>query len=135
MSGSPQIRSVTGRDRGSLGCPAVLLGAYGLLGDAGMRVLHVLRLLRLFKLSRYADFIHLFWEVLRENARNFAAAFGVLLIIMIRAASGSQFSSTSSISGSAPACIDPVMSATSSRSSACRVSLNGCGRPIWNPCA
>jgi voltage-gated potassium channel len=67
------------------------LGAFGLLGEADMRVLRVLRvlrLLRLFKLSRYADSMHLFWEVLRENAANFVAALGLLLVVMILAASG-----------------------------------------------
>ena len=64
------------------------LGALGLLGVADMRVLRVLRLLRLFKLTRYADSMSLLWRVLRENASNFAAALGVLLIIMLLAASG-----------------------------------------------
>ena len=64
------------------------LGALGLLGAADMRVLRVLRLLRLFKLTRYADSMSLLWRVLRENASNFAAALGVLLIVMILAASG-----------------------------------------------
>ncbi len=64
------------------------LGAVGLLGAADMRVLRVLRLLRLFKLTRYADSMSLLWRVLRENASNFAAALGVLLIVMILAASG-----------------------------------------------
>ncbi len=64
------------------------LGTLGLLGAADMRVLRVLRLLRLFKLTRYADSMSLLWRVLRENASNFAAALGVLLIVMILAASG-----------------------------------------------
>ena len=64
------------------------LGALGLLGAADMRMLRVLRLLRLFKLTRYADSMSLLWRVLRENASNFAAALGVLLIVMILAASG-----------------------------------------------
>ena len=64
------------------------LGAIGLLGAADMRVLRVMRLLRLFKLTRYADSMSLLWRVLRENVGNFAAALGVLLIVMILAASG-----------------------------------------------
>ena len=64
------------------------LGALGLFAPADMRVLRVMRILRLFKLSRYADSMTLFWDVLRENANNFAAAFGVLLIVMILAATG-----------------------------------------------
>ena len=64
------------------------LGAFGLLGADDMRVLRILRLLRLFKLTRYADSMSLLWRVLRENASNFAAALGVLLIVMILAASG-----------------------------------------------
>jgi voltage-gated potassium channel len=65
-----------------------LLAMSGVLGPADMRVLRVLRLLRLFKLSRYSDAIMLLWRVLRENAANFAAAIGVLLVVMVLAASG-----------------------------------------------
>jgi voltage-gated potassium channel len=64
------------------------LGGLGFLGSADTRVLRVLRLLRLFKLTRYADSISLFLQVLRENATNFAAAFGILLVVMVLAASG-----------------------------------------------
>ena len=64
------------------------LAFFGLLGPADARLLRVLRLLRLFKLTRYADSISLLFQVLRENATNFAAAFGVLLVVMVFAASG-----------------------------------------------
>ena len=63
----------------------------GLFGMFDMRMLRLLRLLRLFKLSRYSAPLILFWQVLRENAANFAAALGILLIIMILASSGIYF--------------------------------------------
>ena len=64
------------------------LATFGLLGMSDMRVVRLLRLLRLFKLSRYSEPLALLGEVLQENARNFIAAFGVLIIVMILAASG-----------------------------------------------
>lgn len=64
------------------------LAAVGLLGPADTRILRVLRLLRLFKLTRYATSISLLGQVLRENAANFVAALGVLLVVMVFAASG-----------------------------------------------
>jgi len=64
------------------------LASFGLLGISDMRVVRLLRLLRLFKLSRYSEPLSLLGQVLKENARNFVAAFGVLLIVMILAASG-----------------------------------------------
>jgi len=64
------------------------LATFGLLGLSDMRVVRLLRLLRLLKLSRYSEPLNLLGEVLKENARNFVAAFGVLIIVMILAASG-----------------------------------------------
>lgn len=64
------------------------LAAFGLLGGADMRFLRSLRLVRLFKLSRYSQAMTLLLQVLNENARNFTAGLGVLLIVMIIAASG-----------------------------------------------
>ena len=64
------------------------LTAVGLLGGLDMRFLRSLRLVRLFKLTRYSQAMTLLLDVLRENARNFAAALGVLLIVMVLAASG-----------------------------------------------
>ena len=64
------------------------LGAIGLLGATDTRMLRVLRLLRLFKLTRYADSISLLLRVIRENASNFGAALGILLVVMTLAASG-----------------------------------------------
>ena len=64
------------------------LAAFGLLGGADMRFLRSLRLVRIFKLSRYSQAMTLLLQVLNENARNFAAGLGVLMIVMIIAASG-----------------------------------------------
>jgi voltage-gated potassium channel len=63
------------------------LAGFGIIGQGDARLLRVLRLLRLFKLTRYADSMALLGEVLQENAKNFATAFGVLMIAMILAAS------------------------------------------------
>lgn len=64
------------------------LVSLGLVGGLDMRFLRSLRLVRIFKLSRYSQAMTLLLQVLNENARIFAAAFGVLLIVMIIAASG-----------------------------------------------
>ncbi len=64
------------------------LATLGLFGGLDMRFLRSLRLVRLFKLTRYSQAMTLLLDVLRENARNFAAALGVLLIVMVLAASG-----------------------------------------------
>lgn len=60
----------------------------GLLGNLDMRFLRCFRVLRVFKLTRYSQAMTLLLEVLRDNARTFAAALGVLLIVMLFAASG-----------------------------------------------
>lgn len=64
------------------------LAAAGLLGGVDMRILRLLRLVRLLKLARYAGPLSLLAQVLRENARNFSAAIGMLLIVMLLAATG-----------------------------------------------
>ena len=64
------------------------LATFGLFGGADMRFLRSLRLVRIFKLSRYSQAMTLLLQVLNENARIFTAALGVLLIVMIIAASG-----------------------------------------------
>ena len=64
------------------------LVAAGLFGNADLRVLRLLRLIRLLKLVRYAGSLTLLVQVLRENGRNFSAAIGILLMIMLLAATG-----------------------------------------------
>jgi voltage-gated potassium channel len=60
----------------------------GMLAGVDMRILRLLRLVRLLKLARYAGSLSLLAQVLRENARNFSAAIGMLLIVMLLAATG-----------------------------------------------
>jgi voltage-gated potassium channel len=64
------------------------LATLGVFGGFDMRFLRSLRLVRLFKLTRYSQAMTLLLDVLRENGRNFAAALGVLMIVMVLAASG-----------------------------------------------
>ncbi len=64
------------------------LVTFGVLGGVDMRFLRALRLARSLKLSRHSDAMSLLLRVLRENGRNFAAALGILLIVMIITASG-----------------------------------------------
>jgi len=64
------------------------LATFGLLGTVDMRFIRTLRLARIFKLSRHSDAMTLLLRVLRENGRNFMAALGILLIVMIITASG-----------------------------------------------
>lgn len=64
------------------------LVAFGLFGNADLRVLRLFRLIRLLKLVRYAGSLTLLIQVLRENGRNFCAAIGILLMIMLLAATG-----------------------------------------------
>lgn len=64
------------------------LVAAGFFGNADLRVLRLLRLVRLLKLARYAGSLTMLIQVLRENGRNFGAAIGILLIVMLLAATG-----------------------------------------------
>ena len=53
-----------------------------------LRFLRVIRLLRIFKLSRYSSAMNIFANVYREQASSFIAAFFLMLILMVLAASG-----------------------------------------------
>jgi voltage-gated potassium channel len=53
-----------------------------------LRFLRVLRLLRVFKLTRYSRAMHVLLSVLQEEASSLAAAFSVLFVLLILAASG-----------------------------------------------
>ncbi|MGI9260016.1 MAG: ion transporter [Gammaproteobacteria bacterium] len=64
------------------------LALTGLLGGMDMRILRTLRLARILKLSRHSEAMTLLLRVLKENGRNFSAALGILLIVMIITASG-----------------------------------------------
>jgi len=67
--------------------PFYLVSA-GLFASMDLRVLRLLRLIRLLKLVRYAGALGLLLQVLRENGRNFSATIGILLIVMLLAATG-----------------------------------------------
>ena len=64
------------------------LALTGLLGGTDMRILRTLRLARILKLTRHSDAMTLLLRVLKENGRNFSAALGILLIVMIITATG-----------------------------------------------
>ena len=53
-----------------------------------LRFLRVLRLLRVFKLTRYSRAMHVLLSVLKEEASSLAAAFSILFVLLILAASG-----------------------------------------------
>ena len=61
-----------------------------LLGSGGidMRFLRMFRLLRVLKLTRYSAALNILLQALRENARSLAAAFFILLMVMLVAATG-----------------------------------------------
>lgn len=62
----------------------MLFGAPGL----DMRFLRMFRLLRLLKLTRYSAAFNILAQAFRENARSLAAAFFILLMVMLVAATG-----------------------------------------------
>lgn len=64
------------------------LAMMGLLGGMDMRILRTLRLARILKLTRHSEAMTLLLRVLTENGRNFSAALGILLIVMIITATG-----------------------------------------------
>lgn len=53
-----------------------------------LRFLRVLRLLRIFKLTRYSPAINALLSVLREEASSLAAAFFILIVLLISVSSG-----------------------------------------------
>jgi voltage-gated potassium channel len=62
----------------------MLFGAGGL----DMRFLRMFRLLRVLKLTRYSAALNILGQALKENARPLAAAFFILLMVMLVAATG-----------------------------------------------
>jgi len=64
------------------------LVSFGLVGSADMRFLRTVRLLRVLKLTRYSPALNLLVATFVQNARSLAAAFFILLTVMLLAASG-----------------------------------------------
>jgi len=64
---------------------------FGLFGNADMRFLRSFRLLRIFKLTRYSAAFDVLNVVFKENIHAFGAAFFVLLVVMLLAASGMYY--------------------------------------------
>ncbi len=62
----------------------MLIGAGGL----DMRFLRMFRLLRVLKLTRYSAALNILVQAFKENARSLAAAFFILLMVMLVAATG-----------------------------------------------
>jgi voltage-gated potassium channel len=67
----------------------VILPFYiGLFFTIDLRILRVLRLLRIFKLGRYSSAMQMLVQAFKQEYRVLLAAFSILLIMMILAASG-----------------------------------------------
>jgi len=64
---------------------------FGLLGSVDMRFLRAFRLLRVLKLTRYSAAMNMLTVTFQENGRALAAAFLILLTIMLLAASGMYY--------------------------------------------
>ena len=64
---------------------------FGIFGNADMRFLRAFRLLRIFKLTRYSAAFDVLNIVFKENLRAFGAAFLVLIVVMLLAASGMYY--------------------------------------------
>ena len=64
---------------------------FGLFGDVDMRFLRAIRLLRVLKLTRYSAAFDMLVMSCKENLRSLAAAFFILLTVMLLAASGMYF--------------------------------------------
>lgn len=60
----------------------------GMTGQLDMRFLRMFRLLRLLKLTRYSAAFNILVQAFRENGRSLAAAFFILLMVMLVAATG-----------------------------------------------
>ena len=58
------------------------------VGGLDMRFLRVFRLLRVLKLTRYSAALNILGQALKENGRPLAAAFFILLMVMLVAATG-----------------------------------------------
>jgi len=61
---------------------------FGSTGQIDMRFLRMFRLLRLLKLTRYSAAFNILVQAFRENARSLAAAFFILMMVMLVAATG-----------------------------------------------
>lgn len=64
------------------------LVAFGLVTGADLRLLRAVRLLRILKLTRYSAALNMLIATILENSRSLAAAFFILITVMILAASG-----------------------------------------------
>ncbi len=65
--------------------------AFGVFGGLDMRFLRAVRLLRVLKLTRYFAAMNLLFIAVRENSRALAAAFLILVTVMLLAASGMYY--------------------------------------------
>ena len=65
--------------------------ALGIFGIVDMRFLRVVRLLRILKLTRYSAALNMLFATIRENGRALAAAFLILITVMLLAASGMYY--------------------------------------------
>lgn len=65
--------------------------ALGLFGTLDMRFLRAIRLLRVLKLTRYSAALNMLFITFRENGRALAAAFLILVTVMLLAASGMYY--------------------------------------------
>lgn len=63
----------------------------GLAGNADLRFLRAIRLLRVLKLTRYSAALDTLTQACKENAKAFAAAFFILIVVMLIAATGMYF--------------------------------------------
>jgi len=64
---------------------------FGIFGSVDMRFLRAVRLLRVLKLTRYSAAMNMVFITFRENARALAAAFLILVTVMLLAASGMYY--------------------------------------------
>jgi voltage-gated potassium channel len=64
---------------------------FGAFGSVDMRFLRAVRLLRVLKLTRYSAAMNMVFITFRENGRALAAAFLILVTIMLLAASGMYY--------------------------------------------
>ena len=65
--------------------------AFGLFGNVDMRFLRAVRLLRVLKLTRYFAALNLLIIAIKENGNALAAAFLILVTVMLLAASGMYY--------------------------------------------
>jgi voltage-gated potassium channel len=64
---------------------------FGAFGNVDMRFLRAIRLLRVLKLTRYSAALNMLFMTFRENGRALAAAFLILVTVMLLAASGMYY--------------------------------------------